>query len=164
MSEDLAAFIQARLDEDRRSAEAANADSPSPWCRGNSYGVDADAADDDCVIYDDHGDVVVYDEGSPTPPVAQLIARHDPARVLRGVEATRRIVDLHKHEEIRWEATARVTGVHADGVPERGCLVCSRRDEDGDLVLDLGKNWCSTLRLLASEWSDHPDFRPEWTV
>jgi len=65
-------------------------------------------------------------------------ARHDPARVLAECEAKRRIVGLHERRP-DW--------------PD--CQECGDRDYQ--------KPWpCSTLRLLALPYSDHPDYRPEW--
>jgi hypothetical protein len=81
------------------------------------------------------------------PPVAGHIARHDPARVLRRVDADRRIVALHHPLEYR-----------GPGDPP-GCAVCSWRDDQDQLHGD----WpCPTLRLLGAVDDDHPDYQPEW--
>lgn len=67
------------------------------------------------------------------------IARHDPARVLREVEAKRRILEHHSESTLP-------NGIHLGT-----CMTCD--------------NWempCPTLRLLADPYSDHPDFRSEW--
>lgn len=63
----------------------------------------------------------------------------NPTRVLREVEAKRRIVDLHAHAH----AHQCRTGEHDDGYAQ--------------WVSD-----CTTLRLLALPYADHPDYRPEW--
>jgi hypothetical protein len=70
------------------------------------------------------------------------VTRWAPARVLAECEAKRQIVALHEdsHE-------------------------CSTYDHNGEIenctwVLD-GEN-CTTLRLLALPYVDHPDFRAEW--
>jgi hypothetical protein len=82
-------------------------------------------------------------------PQAELAARFDTARVLRAIEAKREIIRSH------------VIGHDAD------CPTCidywhyeDEDDRDGHPVPVVGT--CPTLRALASEWSDHPDFRREW--
>ncbi|MEO3787724.1 DUF6221 family protein [Actinocorallia sp. B10E7] len=64
---------------------------------------------------------------------AEHIVRHDPRRVLRRVEAQRKAVALYEKEQ--W---ARQRGVPGSGVLE------------------------TVLRDLASQYSDHPAYRPEW--
>lgn len=63
-----------------------------------------------------------------------------PARVLSGVEAKRRILN---------DLIPKIA--HADELVDREWG--SNDDCAGNLV-----------RLLAGEWSDHPDYRAEWTV
>ena len=81
------------------------------------------------------------------PAIAGHIARHDPARVLREVEAKRQIVDEH------W--------------PELGnCPRCVKeppeRDDEGGRLFVATAHPCATLRLLALPFSDHPDHQQEW--
>ncbi|WP_157963849.1 DUF6221 family protein [Actinocorallia populi] len=64
---------------------------------------------------------------------AEHIARMDPHRVLRQAGAQRRLIALYEKE--RW---ARQRGVPGGGVLE------------------------DVLRGLASQYSDHPAYRPEW--
>jgi hypothetical protein len=66
------------------------------------------------------------------------IARHDPARVMREVAAKRAILAEHRQVERdpQWGV------VHE-------CLSCHVAFP------------CRTLLLLASAWSDHPDYRDE---
>ncbi|MFF4644969.1 DUF6221 family protein [Streptomyces sp. NPDC001389] len=72
------------------------------------------------------------------------ITRHDPARVLAEVDAKRRIIALHSDP----------TG-HS----------CSITDETGyelnyaEVARDEA---CTTLRLLALPWADHPAYQSEW--
>jgi hypothetical protein len=80
---------------------------------------------------------------------AELVAVHaDPARVLREVEAKRQIVDEHGD----------VNGGSCDtcvdgawGYPTHG----------GSTPQDYP---CRTLRLLASVYADHADYRQEWAA
>lgn len=65
-----------------------------------------------------------------------------PARVRADVEAKRRIVELHESEH-----------------------ECSTYDDNGErdpCTYVLHPRECSTLRLLATAYADHPDFRDEW--
>jgi hypothetical protein len=73
---------------------------------------------------------------------------HDPAgygtdRVLREVEAKRRIIDEHEHE---------LSG------DKPGCWTC---DEDRDYEL-IPHGWCLTLRLLALPDADDEDYDEAW--
>jgi hypothetical protein len=90
---DLVDFLRARLDKDGQMARAASrhaaADTwrlfilkshPSQW-----------------VIHDERGHRIIHISAATADRsgVAQHIARHDPARVQREIEAKRRIVELH---------------------------------------------------------------------
>lgn len=78
-------------------------------------------------------DMAIYDEGGHTIQQARHIARHDPARVLRDVEAKRRI----------WlKAAGYTSSVIAD--------------------TDFKATWEAVLEELASIWSDHPDYEKDW--
>jgi hypothetical protein len=71
------------------------------------------------------------------------IARHDPARVLRDVEAKRRILDLHARRE--------------DNVAERLGFTAP------DMCELCGETWpCRTVCLLALPFADHPGYHEEW--
>ncbi len=72
---------------------------------------------------------------------------YDPARVLREVEAMRRIVETHRGEA--WKKRV-------------GCMECGGMDPSWDFA---PADWpCPTLRALASIWSDHEDFNPAWNA
>lgn len=105
---DIVAFIRARLYDDQFSAEIAAPE----WPPGDEV-----AGQVESILVGAHA------------------FRHDPARVLRGVKAKRRIVDL-------WTT-------FLDGY-------------DGD-EWRLPEHARDTLRLLAFEWSTHEDYRAEWT-
>lgn len=106
----LVAFVEARLDEDERTARFVL----------SSYAGHEPDWDVPCTgVVQTGGELVPTGDG----PLAEHIARHDPARVLRAVEAKRRILDLVNDPDFH------------DGYTE------AYRD---------------VVRLLASEWSDHP--------
>jgi uncharacterized protein DUF6221 len=73
---------------------------------------------------------------------------HDPARVLREVEAKRRIIELHPHGY--WP--------RRKGKPHLYCETCD--EEDG--VIGGDGLFCPTLRFLALPYADHPAYRAEW--
>lgn len=78
-------------------------------------------------------DIIIYDEGGHTRQQAEHIARHDPARVLRDVEAKRQI----------WLKAA---GYTSSAIAD----------------IDLKVAWEGVLEELASTWSDHPDYEKDW--
>lgn len=78
---------------------------------------------------------------------AQHIARHDPVRVLREVEAKRRT--LARHSPILTYGSM-------------ACDGCGWDREDGHHVEDI--NECPELRDMASVYAEHPDFDPAWAV
>jgi hypothetical protein len=80
---DLAKFLADRLAEDEGGARLA--------AREGGTWTEADPVRQTGRI-ESLGGVVVYDEGAPDENQAAHIARHDPARVLREVEAKRKIL------------------------------------------------------------------------
>lgn len=86
--DELVDFLRAQFDEEADEARAAGGDE---WRR-------QDHPLDTVAVYDSQGEPVVYDEGEPSEAQQVHIARHDPARVLRDVDAKRRVLDT-LHEE-----------------------------------------------------------------
>lgn len=120
-------FLLARLAEDEAAAREVQA---AAWeVNGDGLVVVAGSSDQVCP-----GGGINYDE-PPEPSDAAHIARHDPARVLREVEAKRAIVE--------------VLGDCDDGLIWDAHL--ANRAEDA-------------LRHLASVYSDHEDYRAEWVL
>ncbi|MFB7336913.1 hypothetical protein FNH09_09800 [Streptomyces adustus] len=123
MDNDLVVFLNARLDEEADLARR---------CDGAGC----------CGEWVASGDTVDFCQVSLAgfhPAVARHVARHDPARVLREVEAKRRVLNRHALSS-------------AEGDPERPW---ANRDDcqfDGDL-------WpCDDLLDLALPYQDHRDF------
>ncbi|MFI0236352.1 DUF6221 family protein [Streptomyces sp. NPDC016845] len=76
--------------------------------------------------------------------VRQHIAEHDPARVLREIDAKRQLLALHS-----------VAGGHE----------CSTRDAHGDIdhcTWVMESEACTTLRLLALPNADRPGYLEKW--
>ncbi|MFJ6617597.1 DUF6221 family protein [Kitasatospora sp. NPDC091335] len=89
----------------------------------------------------------ISDDERIVQAAAAHIARHDPARALAGVAATRRILDLHTVERDP-RALRFLREGPADGPY---CTACFGQYHP-----------CETLRLLALPYQDHPDYRPDW--
>ena len=85
----LVAFLEARLDEDEAIAKAAG--EPGGQFSRSGAGFAPEWKDDRGAVSSSAGQVV-FDEGNPSEAQSAHIARHDPARVLREVEAKRAIV------------------------------------------------------------------------
>ena len=145
----IVAFLNARLDEEEAGALASGADDLARSWTGSDNGYEGAGE-----VTDGHGEMVVYDEGRPDTAQALHIARHDPARVLREVEAKRAILAAHGPDP---------TGKFgSDGQPR--CLVCLT-DRDGYEEQWEADEWpCLTLRSVAAIWSDHPDYDREWAL
>jgi hypothetical protein len=88
-------------------------------------------------IEDERGDIVTYDEGSPSDWEAEHIAANDPASVLADVEATRKLLALH--------------GATSPTV----CDLCSSDWHTHAMP-------CLTVRLLAVRYASWPGYREEW--
>lgn len=127
-------FITARLNDDEKAATAAGDAFDPAWYY--------DERVDDSPLWQ----VWAYDEivaSDLAEPVAIHVARHDPARVLREVEAKRAIVQQYG----RWSTMAEGEHGQARAVFEAGA--------DGLLT---------AIRALANVYVDHPDFIAEWRV
>lgn len=142
VTDDLAAFLKARLDEDEQAARAAT---PSQWevARERNHwfvlvtdtehvrGVAAGGDYDPNATYTN---IEPLHRGD-----AEHIARHDPARVLRDVEAKELMVDEYEY----WLAKV-VAG------------------EDYPALADRFEVARGMVRLLALPWEEHPNWREEW--
>lgn len=133
MDEDLVPWLGEQLDEDEQIAKAAHTPNWSTdGRRGIHYGVEDGWMTDALTTAD-----------------ADHIARHDPARVLREIEA--------KREIRRWHSSPH-TLVDGFCVEEGG--PCTHRGEAECTVC--GESGCTTLRLLALPYADRPGYREEW--
>jgi hypothetical protein len=138
--QEMISFTHAQLNEDEA---AANAATPGPWAKLEAEPVVAApyAADNgheiaEMAMCDEHPDRREAD--------ATHIARHDPARALREVEAKRSILAAHQFLELDGDAF---------------CINCT-----SDLYERKGFDPCRTWRAIVSVYSDRPGFRPEWAA
>jgi hypothetical protein len=131
---DLVEFLRARLDEDERAACEAGQDAFS----------------------DEYGEF-----RSRGGELFAHVLRHDPARVLREVEAKRRILNAY---------TAQVAERQRSGVLHDAEMATGGEDSL-DVAALMGEGirantWIShlgwVLRVLAAAYADHPDYRQEW--
>ena len=132
-------FMLARLAEDEITARAAT---DGPWKVDNEIYTEYIGSPSGAVVSGSRwgGEASVFDNTAD----AIHIARHDPARVLAQCAAMRKIVE-------QWQEGA------------------GRLDDQGrpaylfdPLASALLKSHAGWLRILASIWSDHPDWREEW--
>jgi Family of unknown function (DUF6221) len=137
--DDLTVFLAARLDEDEAAAREAIADPgmAAEWNETTSGCLDVGLPDHGGEYWGDY----VWPQGDRR--VTRFIARHDPARVLREVEAKRAILKAYE-----WVAAHKADG----GGIERDYNFRSGQ------VISLE----TAIRFLAAVWSDHPDYRQEW--
>jgi hypothetical protein len=134
---DLAAFLAERLDEDEAAAKAAIKGGKPEIGTVGQWNAYLEGGDDGWAVEHDAGGKgcgIIGDRA-----IAEHIARHDPARVLRDVETDRRLIAA-------WKETLDVPPANeqVDQTSHR-------------LALEL------SLKLRAAVWSDHPDYREtEW--
>ncbi|WP_173261029.1 DUF6221 family protein [Streptomyces pacificus] len=137
---DLVQFLREQYDEEADAARQAcwDDDASGRWTAHHR-----EEYDGRWVIIDgmDEGVTEVRPQAADDGPVARHIARHDPARVLREVEAKRRILREHRQDSL------------PDGIDLEECYTCGGVNE----------RWpCPTLRLLALPYADHPNYRQKW--
>jgi len=138
--DELVRWLGQQYDKDERIARAACWDEQSdvwtarpPQDRYERYVV---------VDYLDDGVVVVTPENADADGVGQHIAEHDPARVLREIDAKRQLIALHQEVED----------------PEEMQDYCATCEVTGNYPYYP----CATLRLLALPYADRPGYRDDW--
>ena len=150
---DIVEFLRARLDEDEAAARAA---SPGGWTYNGVDSVSGGMFYDETrtigtVYYeqpDDHdGRIVRHLLTDEADANGAHIARHDPARVLREVEAKRAILDALA------DAEQAVSG-YDNGNPDNPPSYWQEWGNRHALAL--------TVEHLAAVYADHPDYRQEW--
>jgi len=135
--DDLVQFLRARLDEDEQAIEA-----PETW-------TEFDETQGTRRVDVDHSFERVTACTRAWRGVH--IARHDPARVLREVEAKRQVLKLHERH------TVVVSKYCAPPPARRVTRSCEPSYQFPEL------SWpCATLRLFALPYADHPDYQETW--
>lgn len=88
--------------------------------------------------------VALGPEGFMNAAVEDHIAAHDPARVLRAIEAKRRILAWHEEHERLDRETFNAEGGHARS------------------LVSLRAAYFDAVRALATEYANRPGYREEW--
>jgi hypothetical protein len=137
---DPAAWLSEQLDEDERIARRA----------GDSFRQIGETG----VIVATEGDRAEECASANWAGVAEHIVTHDPARVLREIDAKRQLLVLHR-SVTRTDFTS-PTGEPAG--PLEVCHECDANTTDPDWP----DSPCRTLRYLALPYADRPGYREEW--
>ena len=129
----LVEWLRAQLDEDERIARAAT---PGPWVDQGGYVTDVGPR----VQVTDYGtqDGEPEEDGPQGRADSAHIAEHDPARVLREIDAKRRLLAVHRPYVAE---------------PDQACLGCA-----GGIEFER----CPVVRLLALPYVDRPGYREDW--
>jgi hypothetical protein len=153
MTDDLVAFLRERLDEDERIARPATpGPTPGPWrySLGKQWHAPEDLptqANPEEFVAAGHRDdpvcvAVTGPAGDPQSIADALhIARHDPARVLAGVESTRQLLQWYEKPE---ESAALTDSFNRFNTSIQRSVLAQ------------------VFRHLAQAYADHPDYREEW--
>ncbi|MBM4549356.1 hypothetical protein GS445_06580 [Rhodococcus hoagii] len=133
---DIVEFLRARLDEDEQTATAAVA-ATFGGCPTWTSKDDGTGRQTHGYAMADHTAICGHDGDDVLLPVADHIARHDPARVLREVEAKRRVIN-------GWsDPFGNLNAEQADAARVEKARV---------------------LHSLAAVYSDHPEYQQEWAI
>jgi hypothetical protein len=147
MNEDLVEWLREQLDEDERIARAAADELEGPEL-GGEWRYDGRSVE----TVRERTMVAVGSQDLMELGVGRHIARHDPARVLREIEAKRRRLERHTPQMN--------IGVDSDEndpstyVP--ACSICQTT------VVNPGDWPCEELRDDAAVYADRPGYRAAW--
>ncbi|MGW3025843.1 DUF6221 family protein [Streptomyces sp. NPDC001221] len=131
--DELVRWLDEQLAEDERIAQAAPL---GPWSMdGAGSIVDADG---ERVVPSVGGTLNGRVSRWPEGPAAAQILGHDPARVLREIDAKRRLLAIHRPYVPE---------------PDQACLGCA-----GGIMFTS----CPVVRLLALPYADRPGYRDDW--
>lgn len=155
MTDDLITWLRAQIDEDEAIANRWLFDygDKRHWkvVGGRRLFYDNGCAEDVTAIDVDNVSAVFNEKiyvKNDLDGESEHIARHDPARVLREVEAKRRMIAMHERDSF--------------GAQE-WCRKCAIGDSCDDCLDYSTQVWpCATLKLLALPFSDRPGYREEW--
>jgi hypothetical protein len=160
-------FLNARLAEDEAVAQAA-IDPDRPGANWEWIDPDDDTAADfedgslvvgslrtveDFPTRSGVGDLpafIIHTAEDVMEGAAVHIVRHDPARVLREVEAKRAVIAEHATMTAIWWPDVEAIEVEC-------CERCS--NDEHEVAVEAP---CPTLLALAAVYQDHPDWREEW--
>ncbi|MDF6017058.1 DUF6221 family protein [Streptomyces sp. JH34] len=137
MTAELLAFLRARLDEQEAAAAAAGGTSADWRALGTGIYCTASLDDDVPPLVTTGPEVGGSDEDAAR---TEHIALHDPAQVLREVEATRGLLKQYTTPETD------------DGLTD----ALNQYRAIQRMAVDMA------VRHLAQAYADHPDYQPQW--
>lgn len=162
---DIESFIHARLDEDAHASEGIREggfEHPTWHSRPTRSGRWMEIYAKERLIGEppeaevSHGAVIGFasrDRNEDTH-----ITRYDPARMMRTIEAKRQLLSHHKS----------IRPLDVSDKTQGTCATCADWDHEQRYE---GHSWipglpwpCPTVRLLAAEWSYHPNYYPGWNL
>lgn len=141
---DLVEWLREQLDEDDRIARGTG----QPGTSWQGLEMDGELRDDA------NAGTVAY---IPRAETRAHIARHDPARVLREIDAKRQVLATHTItvEKVDAPPFDSFTGTRNPDEYTVTCAVCGWSSDDPTSA-------CLTLRLLALPYADRPGYRDDW--
>ena len=162
--DDLARWLSAQLDEDERIAKAAT---PGPWRAHDThlgqYGhaatvLSGEGNDTDLRAWLPSMSQEPWDEARNVWADAEHVAAHDPARVLREIDAKRKLLGQY----VSAAKSVEDLGAARDRLSAQGrdTLMTGLELESAIHRRDTLRG---VLRLLAAPYSDRPGFREEWS-
>lgn len=171
-------FLKDRLDEDEGLARSAD---PGPWEVGPTFGARESRVyvRQQGVLIDTIGTCVFTGQVSNTPRYranAAHVARHNPERTLREVEAKRAVLAEHEPflQIVQWphDQTGKGEAFTCPRCQNAANDSASWHPAEGQagvfpyepFVVAYVLAPCVTLRLLALPYADHADFQEEWRV
>ncbi|MFF7485615.1 DUF6221 family protein [Streptomyces luteogriseus] len=148
--DELVGWLRAQLDEDERVARAAADELEGPEL-GGEWRYDGQYVE----TARERTMVAVGSQDLMEPGCGEHIARHDPARVLREIDAKRQLLDDYETTaRIRDEAAARIKA--AGDHPDPKDLDTWDRAQREAAIFE------GPVKLAASPSSDRPGYREEW--
>lgn len=149
--DDLITWLRSQLDDDEQIANAAARDAGEPvWSAGDEF------LSESVTTAETRSYIASGPYAGLNWEIRQHIAEYDPARVLREVEAKRRLVELHQP-------------ANPDAVPCEGyagwpdkpwfyCATCGSGEPNEYPI-----TWpCETIKLVALPYADRPGYLDTW--
>lgn len=149
--DDLITFLRARLNEDKAAARPFRSETgfATGWRCDEVGGAVREVGTPPFGL----SDVIARSDIHAT---AVHIARHDPARVLAGVDAQLRYLDAYELTvRLRDEAKARIVAARPGLAPAKDFDRWARADVEAGIMRP-------ALAVFAAPFADHADYRAEW--
>lgn len=150
--DDLVHWSRAQFDEDERIARAAR---DAEFCKDGRWILKGPFEDELGGVHSEAGEALLGEEESVPFAMAEHIVRHDPARVLRDIDAKRQMLDDYEvTARIRDEAATRIKA--AGDHPNPKDLETWDRAQREAAILE------GPVKLAATPLSDRPGYLESW--